>query len=164
MANCVNWKDNLMAFKSNGVVLEHRNCCVRNTQQPSHLVAQITTDIAACRAVSRQRLGKHVPAATDTHAITEVLLEVVFSIRYVQRGSKEANWNSWNGFAIYTWLSNFRIYIIIWQNYAGKKQKSYKSMKMQMFATLDKANRDTGNKRGLVAVKHTTVQVTRLLL
>jgi hypothetical protein len=34
------------------------------------------------------------------------------------------------------------------------------------FATLDKANPDTGNIRGLylAAVKHTTVQVTRLLL
>jgi hypothetical protein len=39
-------------------------------------------------------------------------------------------------------------------------------MKMQMFATLDKANPDTGNIRGinLAAVKHTTVQVTRLPL
>jgi hypothetical protein len=36
----------------------------------------------------------------------------------------------------------------------------------EMFATLEKANRDTGNIRGLnlAAVKHTTVQVTRLLL
>jgi hypothetical protein len=35
-----------------------------------------------------------------------------------------------------------------------------------MFATLDKANRDIENIRGinLAAVKHTTVQVTRLLL
>jgi hypothetical protein len=49
---------------------------------------------------------------------------------------------------------------------AGNKQKSYKIMKMQMFATLDKANHDTGNIRGLnlVEVKHTTVKVTRLLL
>jgi hypothetical protein len=39
-------------------------------------------------------------------------------------------------------------------------------MKMKMFATLHKANRDTGNIRGLnlAAVKHTTVQVTSLLL
>jgi hypothetical protein len=39
-------------------------------------------------------------------------------------------------------------------------------MKMQMFATLDKVNRDTGHIRGLnlAAVKHTTLQVTRLLL
>jgi hypothetical protein len=39
-------------------------------------------------------------------------------------------------------------------------------MKMKMFATLDKANRDTGNIRGLnlAEIKHTTVQVTRLLL
>jgi predicted TPR repeat methyltransferase len=48
----------------------------------------------------------------------------------------------------------------------SNKQKSYKIMKMQMFATLDKAIRDTGNIRGLnlVAVNHTTVQVNRLLL
>jgi hypothetical protein len=41
-----------------------------------------------------------------------------------------------------------------------------KIMKMQMFAILDKANSDTGNIRGLnlAAVKHRTVQVTRLLL
>jgi hypothetical protein len=46
------------------------------------------------------------------------------------------------------------------------KQKSYKIMKMQMFATFDKANPDTGNKRGLnlAPVRHMTVQVTRLPL
>jgi ParB-like chromosome segregation protein Spo0J len=38
---------------------------------------------------SRQRLGKHVPAATDTHATIEVLLETVFSTRSMQRGYKE---------------------------------------------------------------------------
>jgi hypothetical protein len=32
----------------------------------------------ACRAVYRQRLGKYVPAVTDTHITTEVLLEMVF--------------------------------------------------------------------------------------
>jgi hypothetical protein len=39
-------------------------------------------------------------------------------------------------------------------------------MKMQMFATLDKAKPETGNiiKINLAAVKHTTVQVTRLPL
>jgi hypothetical protein len=38
-------------------------------------------------------------------------------------------------------------------------RKSYKIMNMQMFATLDKANRDTENIRGLnlAEVKHTTV-------
>jgi hypothetical protein len=35
--------------------------------------------------VSTQRLGKHVPAATDTHATTEVQLETVFSTRLVWR-------------------------------------------------------------------------------
>jgi hypothetical protein len=51
-------------------------------------------------------------------------------------------------------------------NNAGNKQKSYKIMKMKMFATLDKANPDKGKIRGSnwATVKHTTVQVTRLLL
>jgi hypothetical protein len=39
-------------------------------------------------------------------------------------------------------------------------------MKMQMFATLDKVNSDTGNIKGLnlAAVNHMAVQVNRLLL
>jgi hypothetical protein len=48
--------------------------------------------LASCHEttfVSRQRLGKHVPAATDTHATIEVLLETVFSTRSVRRGYKE---------------------------------------------------------------------------
>jgi hypothetical protein len=44
--------------------------------------------------VARQRLRKHVPAATDTQATIEVLLKIVFSTRYVQRGSKENNLDS----------------------------------------------------------------------
>jgi hypothetical protein len=42
--------------------------------------------------VSRQRLGKHVPAAADTHATIEVVLELVFSARSVQRNYEEVNW------------------------------------------------------------------------
>jgi hypothetical protein len=41
--------------------------------------------------VSRQRLGKHVPEATDIHATIEVLLETVFSTQSVQRGYKKEN-------------------------------------------------------------------------
>jgi hypothetical protein len=44
--------------------------------------------------VSRQRLGKHVPAATDTHATIQVSLETVFSTRAVQRGYKEDIWGN----------------------------------------------------------------------
>jgi hypothetical protein len=56
--------------------------------------------------------------------------------------------------------------MIIQQNYVGNKQKSYKIMKMQIFTILEKAKSDTGNIRGLslTAVKHTTVQVTKLPL
>jgi hypothetical protein len=41
--------------------------------------------------VSRQRLGKNVPAATDMLATIEVLLEKIFYIWSVQRGYKEDN-------------------------------------------------------------------------
>jgi hypothetical protein len=34
-------------------------------------------------AVARERLGKHVPAAMDTHAAIEKSLETVFSVRSV---------------------------------------------------------------------------------
>jgi hypothetical protein len=52
------------------------------------------------------------------------------------------------------------------QNYAGNKQKSYKIIIMRMFAILDKAKHDIESIRGLnlAAVRHTTVQVTRLPL
>jgi hypothetical protein len=51
--------------------------------------------------------------------------------------------------AIYTWLSTFHMYTIIQQNWAGNKQKSYKIMKMNMFAAQDKAEPDIENIRGL---------------
>jgi hypothetical protein len=37
-------------------------------------------------AAARKRLGKHVPAETDTQASIEILLETVFSTRSVQMG------------------------------------------------------------------------------
>jgi hypothetical protein len=37
------------------------------------------------RAVSRQRLSKHVSAAKDTRSTIELLLETVFSTRSVQK-------------------------------------------------------------------------------
>jgi hypothetical protein len=47
-----------------------------------------------------------------------------------------------------------------------QQAKSYKTMIMKMFATLDKEKSNTENIRGLnwAAVRHTTVQVTRLPL
>jgi hypothetical protein len=47
----------------------------------------------ARRAVSRQRLRKHVLAAKDTHARIEIQLETVFSFRSVQGSYKEQNLN-----------------------------------------------------------------------
>jgi hypothetical protein len=43
----------------------------------------------ACRAVSGQRLAKHVPAAKDTHVTVIILLESVVSNRSVQRDYKD---------------------------------------------------------------------------
>jgi hypothetical protein len=42
--------------------------------------------------VSRQRIGKHVPVATNTHRTIELLLEKKFSTRSVESGHKEDNW------------------------------------------------------------------------
>jgi hypothetical protein len=53
-----------------------------------HFSLYITTSsyesIIACRAVSRQWICKHVPVATVTHATINLLLEAVFSARFVQ--------------------------------------------------------------------------------
>jgi hypothetical protein len=43
--------------------------------------------------VSRERIGKHVPAATNTNTPIELLLETVFSTRFVRNGYKEDNWD-----------------------------------------------------------------------
>jgi hypothetical protein len=48
------------------------------------------------RVVSRQRLGKNVPAVTDTHATIEVLLETLFSTSSEQRSCKGDNWSKNN--------------------------------------------------------------------
>jgi hypothetical protein len=39
-------------------------------------------------SIASQRLGKHVPAATNMQATLDVLLETMFSIRSVQSGYK----------------------------------------------------------------------------
>jgi hypothetical protein len=41
--------------------------------------------------LSRQRIGKYVPAATNTHTTIELLLETVFYTWSVQSGYKEDN-------------------------------------------------------------------------
>jgi hypothetical protein len=69
-------------------------------------------------------------------------------------------------FKICTRLSTFCMHMIIKQNYAGNKQKSYKIMRMNMFALKGNAKPDTENIRGLilVVIMLMTVQVTKLLL
>jgi hypothetical protein len=42
-------------------------------------------------AVSRQQIGKYIPAATNTHITIELLLETMFSTRSVQMDYKEDN-------------------------------------------------------------------------
>jgi hypothetical protein len=44
--------------------------------------------------ISRQRLGNHVSAETDTNATVEVLLETVFYTMSMQGGFKEDNWGN----------------------------------------------------------------------
>jgi hypothetical protein len=57
-------------------------------------------------------------------------------------------------------------YEIIYQNFAGNKQKSYEIMRIDTFAVKDKAKADIENIRrlNLAVVKLTTVQVTKLPL
>jgi hypothetical protein len=45
----------------------------------------------------RQRLGKHIPVATDTYATIDELLETVFSVRSVPKSSKSLveSWQSY---------------------------------------------------------------------
>jgi hypothetical protein len=42
--------------------------------------------------VSRQRIGKPVPAVTNMSITIELLLEMMFSTQSVQSGYKEDNW------------------------------------------------------------------------
>jgi hypothetical protein len=51
--------------------------------------------------VSRQRIGKHVPAATNTHITIELLLKRVFSVRSVHSGYNDDNW----GDPVERWVS-----------------------------------------------------------
>jgi hypothetical protein len=47
-------------------------------------------------AIARQRLGKHIAVATDTHSAIEELLESVFSVWPVPRPYNEDQWESIN--------------------------------------------------------------------
>jgi hypothetical protein len=44
------------------------------------------------KAVSSQRMGKHVPTAMNMHATIELLLEMVISTWSVKGGYKEDDW------------------------------------------------------------------------
>jgi hypothetical protein len=69
--------EEITSSKYYGIFAQSKNCGTRETT-----------------FISRQRLGKHVTAATDNHATIEVLLETVFFTRYVQRSYKEDNWGN----------------------------------------------------------------------
>jgi hypothetical protein len=60
------------------------------------LELECTAENGIMQPVSMQRIGKHVPAAMNTHAIIQLLLETVFYIRPVQRGYKKNNWETRN--------------------------------------------------------------------
>jgi hypothetical protein len=73
--------------------------------------------------VSRQRLGKDVPGAMDTHVTIEVVLETVFLTGFVQMGYKEDSWvnraisvresvtkrGSWKGAAVQRGLESVKL-------------------------------------------------------
>jgi hypothetical protein len=74
-------------------IISFRNddtCHEFSREQRNQVLGIIT---AACRAVSRQGLGKHVPASTNTHSNITGLLETMFSTSSVQRGYKEEIWS-----------------------------------------------------------------------
>jgi hypothetical protein len=64
------------------------NIVARTVEPEKQLLLANGSETTLC---SRQRLGKHVPAATDKHATIDVFLETVFSTRPEQRGCKEDN-------------------------------------------------------------------------
>jgi hypothetical protein len=55
------------------------------------IAMQQTNKQRCMQPVSRERIGKHVPAAKITHTVTVLLLETVFSTLTVQRCYKEDN-------------------------------------------------------------------------
>jgi hypothetical protein len=65
-----------------------RHCSVYN-----RCYAMTASQANKQRCYARQRIGKHVPAAMNTYATIELLLETVFSTRSVQRGYNEDNWD-----------------------------------------------------------------------
>jgi hypothetical protein len=73
------------AFKQHTVVYLLKAGTVEPEKQPLLANGSETTFI------SKQRLGKYVPATTNIHATTEVLLQTVFPTRSVQMGYKEDN-------------------------------------------------------------------------
>jgi hypothetical protein len=60
-------------------------CCLCNTLTPERRKSGARTDLSVCLCiptiVSRKRLGKHVPSATNTHTTIEELLEASFCMR-----------------------------------------------------------------------------------
>jgi hypothetical protein len=78
------------------ILFTNQTCFTQLTKILLHVEPLLCNDhkISKCtRAISRQRLNKHVPMATDTHATIEVLLETVFYTWPVQRGYKRDNWS-----------------------------------------------------------------------
>jgi hypothetical protein len=56
------------------------------------LLCNMRINNGVMQPVSRQRIGKHVPVATNTNTTIKLLLETLFSTLSVQSGYKEDNW------------------------------------------------------------------------
>jgi hypothetical protein len=62
-----------LILKTKAGLWDHLATCVSPPEQAGALESEEN-------AVTRQRLGKHFPAATNTHATVEELLDAVFSM------------------------------------------------------------------------------------
>jgi hypothetical protein len=79
----------LRAYVRIGIVIHRWASCLSILQRVEPLLCNGREISKPTRAVSRQGLGRYVPAATGTHAAIEVLLETVFYTRSVKSGCKE---------------------------------------------------------------------------
>jgi hypothetical protein len=129
-------------YLEGGILLKGQIICVNTLknkiilQHVQPLLCNTWINNGVIQPVSRKRIGKHIPAATNTHATIEdpvfnqridkhtaigVLLETVFSVRFVQNGyNEESSWEDLVDFQRSKWavsreLSSAKIREKRWQ-------------------------------------------------
>jgi hypothetical protein len=71
------------------------------------------------KTISRLQLGKHVPAAMNSHATVELLLETAFYTRLVKSGYNQDHWG-YNGTTLF--LGYIYIYMRTWPSRLGESR------------------------------------------